>query len=61
MYPDTAEYLKSEKAGVLAEFSADGDGKPMVRRYIICAQAGMTDYWEGEKFMAGVVLINAAF
>ena len=37
-----------EKVGVLAEFSAEGDGKPTVMRYIIRDQAGMTDYWEDE-------------
>jgi len=34
--------------GVLAEFSAKGDGKPTVMRYIIRDQAGMADYWKGE-------------
>jgi hypothetical protein len=38
----------SEKVGVLAEFSAEGDGKPTVMRYIIRVQAGLADYWEGE-------------
>ena len=36
------------KSGVLGQFSAEGDGKPTVMRYIIRDQAGMTDYWEGE-------------
>ena len=48
MSSETAEYPDSDKMGVLAEFSADGDGKPMVMRYIIRDQAGMADYWEGE-------------
>ena len=37
----------SEKVGVLAQFPADGDGKPTMMRYIIRDQAGMSDYWEG--------------
>lgn len=46
--PEIAEYPDSGKVGVLAEFSAEGDGKPTVMRYIIRDQAGITDYWEGE-------------
>ena len=46
--PEIAEYPDSGKVGVLAEFSADGDGKPTVMRYIIRDQAGMAEYWEGE-------------
>lgn len=46
--PEIAEYPDSEKVGVLARFPAQGDGKPTVMRYIIRAQADMTDYWEGE-------------
>jgi hypothetical protein len=30
------------------EFSAKGDGKPTVMRYIIRDQAEMADYWEGQ-------------
>jgi hypothetical protein len=48
MSPEIAEYPDSEKVGVLAEFSAQGDGKPTVMRYIIRDQAEMADYWEGE-------------
>jgi hypothetical protein len=48
MFPETAEYPDSEKMSVLAEFSAKGDGKPTVMRYIIRDQAGMADYWKGE-------------
>lgn len=48
MSPEIAEYPDSDKVGVLAQFPADGDGKPTVMRYIIRAQADMTDYWEGE-------------
>ena len=48
MSPEIAEYPDSEKVGVLAEFPAEGDGKPTVMRYIIRDQAGMTEYWEGE-------------
>jgi len=33
---------------VLAKFSAEGDGKPTVMRYIIRDQAEMAEYWEGE-------------
>jgi hypothetical protein len=33
---------------VLAEFSAQGDGKPTVMRYMIRDQAEMADDWEGE-------------
>jgi len=43
-----AEYPDSDKVGVLAEFPADGDGKPTAMRFIIRSQADMTDYWEGE-------------
>jgi len=46
--PEIAEYPDSEKVGVLAEFPAQGDGKPTVMRYIIRDQAGMAEYWEGE-------------
>ena len=48
MSPEIAEFPDSDKVGVLAEFSGEGDGKPTVMRYIIRDQAGMTDYWEGE-------------
>ena len=48
MSPEIAEYPDSQKVGVLAQFPADGDGKPTVMRYIIRDQADMTDYWEGE-------------
>ena len=48
MSPEIAEYPDSDKVGVYGEFSADGDGKPTVMRYIIRDQAGMSDYWEGE-------------
>ena len=48
MSPEIAEYPDSDKVGVLAEFPADGDGKPTVMRYIIRDQAGMAEYWEGE-------------
>lgn len=48
MSPEIAEYPDSGKVGVLAEFSAEGDGKPTVMRYIIRGQAGMAEYWEGE-------------
>jgi len=48
MSPEIAEYPDSQKVGVLAEFSAEGDGKPTVMRYIIRDQAGMAEYWEGE-------------
>jgi hypothetical protein len=34
--------------GGLLEFSAQGDGKPTVMRYIIRNQTGMPEYWEGE-------------
>lgn len=40
--------LCSVKVGVLAEFLEEGGGKPTVMRYIICDQAGMAEYWEGE-------------
>ena len=40
--------LKAGKVGVFAEFSAKGDGKPTLMRYIIRDQAGMAEYWEGE-------------
>jgi len=46
--PEIAEYPDSGKVGVLGEFSADGDGKPTVMRYMIRDQAGMPEYWEGE-------------
>lgn len=46
--PEIAEYPDSGKVGVLAEFLADGDGKPTVMRYIIRDQAGMAEYWERE-------------
>ena len=46
--PEIAEYPDSDKVGVLAQFSAQGDGKPTVMRYIIRDQADMADYWEGE-------------
>jgi uncharacterized cupin superfamily protein len=46
--PEIAEYPDSDKIGVFAEFSANGDGKPTVMRYIIRGQAEMTDYSEGE-------------
>jgi len=46
--PEIAEYPDSEKVGVLAEFPAEGGGKPTVMRYIIRGQAGMAEYWEGE-------------
>jgi uncharacterized cupin superfamily protein len=46
--PEIAEYLDSEKVGVLAEFHAEDGGKPTVMRYIIRDQAGMAEYWEGE-------------
>jgi len=48
MSPEIAEYPDSNKVGVLAEFPAQGDGKPVVMRYIIRDQAGMAEYWEGE-------------
>jgi hypothetical protein len=48
MSPEIAEYPDSEKVGVLAEFPAQGDGKPTVMRYIIRDQAGMAEYSEGE-------------
>jgi hypothetical protein len=48
MSPEIAEYPDSEKVGVLAEFSAQGDGNPTVMRYIIRDQAEMADYWGGE-------------
>ena len=48
MSPEISEYPDSDKAGVLARFPADSDGKPTVMRYIIRAQADMTDYREGE-------------
>ena len=46
--PGIAEYPDSGKVGVLTEFSAEEDGKTTVMRYIIRAQAGMAEYWEGE-------------
>ena len=46
--PEIAEYPDSEKVGVYAQFSAQGDGKPTVMRYIIRDQAEMAEYWEGE-------------
>ena len=46
--PEIAEYPDSKKVGVLAQFPAEGDGKPTVMRYIIRDQAGMAEYWEGE-------------
>ena len=46
--PEIVEYPDSEKVGVLAQFPAEGDGKPTVMRYIIRDQAGMAEYWEGE-------------
>jgi len=48
MSPEIAEYPDSGKVGVLAEFSAEGDGKPTVMRYMIRSQAEMAEYWEGE-------------
>ena len=48
MSPEIAEYPDSKKVGVLAKFSATGDGKPTVMRYIIRGQAEMADYWVGE-------------
>jgi len=33
---------------VYGQFSAQEDGKPIVKRYIIRDQAGMAEYWEGE-------------
>lgn len=48
MSPEIAEYPDSGKVGVLAQFSAEGNGKPTVMRYMIRAQAGMAEYWEGE-------------
>ena len=42
--PEIAGYLDSGKVGVLAEFSAEDGGKPMVMRYIIRDQAGMAEY-----------------
>jgi len=41
--------LKPGKVVVLAKFSAEGDGKYTVMRYIIRGQAEMAEYWEGEK------------
>ena len=46
--------LKAGKVGVLAEFSAKGDGKPTAMRYIIRDQAEMADYWEGEQTLRQV-------
>ena len=43
-----AEYPDSDKVGVLAQFSAKGDGKLPVMRYIIRDQTDMADYWEGD-------------
>ena len=40
--------LKAGKVGVFSVFSAKGDGKPTLMRYIIRDQAGMAEYWEGE-------------
>jgi uncharacterized cupin superfamily protein len=48
MSPAIAEYPDSDKMGVLAQFPAEGDGKPTVMRYIIRDQAEMADYWERE-------------
>ena len=47
MSPEITGYPDSDKVGVLAQFSAEGDGKPTVMHYIIRDQAGKTDYWEG--------------
>ena len=46
--PEIIEYPDSGKVGVLTEFSVEEDGKTTVMRYIIRAQAEMTEYWEGE-------------
>lgn len=43
-----ARHPDSGKVGVVAEFSVEEDGKTTVMRYIIRAQAGMAEYWEGE-------------
>ena len=48
MSPEITEYPDYEKVGVLAQFPAEGYGKPTVMRYIIRDQAGMAEYWEGE-------------
>ena len=54
-----AEYPDSGKVGVLAEFSEKGDGKPTLMRYIIRDQAGMTEYWEGERTLRQSIRIFA--
>ena len=46
--PEIAEHPDSGKVGVLTEFYVEEDGKTTVMRYIIRAQTGMTEYWEGE-------------
>jgi len=48
MSPEIAEYPDLDKVGVFAEFTAEGDGKPAIMRYIIRDQAGMAEYCEGE-------------
>ena len=48
MWPEIAEYPDSDKTGVLANFPAQGDGKPEAMRFIIRTQADMADYWDGE-------------
>ncbi len=48
MWPEIAEYPDSDKTGVLANFPAQGDGKPEAMRFIIRGQADMADYWDGE-------------
>jgi len=48
MSPEIAEYPDSGKVGVLAKFSAEGNGKPTLMRYMIRSQAEMAEYWEGE-------------
>ena len=40
-----------DKAGVGAEFTGIGDGKPPVMRFIIRDQAGMVEYWGGSDFL----------
>lgn len=45
--PEICEYPDSGKFGVLAEFTADPDGKPQ-RFVFIGRESGSLNYWEGE-------------
>ena len=58
MSKNSLNIADSEKVGVLAQFPADGDGKPTMMRYIIRDQAGMSDYWEGDDFTAPVNFVR---